>query len=346
MTTNAQDVNKDATSTSTTEVNGTDSSTVQNDSAQATDVKQPSETSTDNADSSAAKTPLDIVRAAVQPKEEKEPDASASDQGSQAPKADDGKLPAMTPEEEAKLPFHKHPRWKERQAELVSLRGRVQELEEPARQFGMVQEYMTKNNLTPQAVAEGLSIMALMQNDMKAALPIMRQYVERAELFLGERLPEDIQKKVDDGTITEDSGKELARARIESATARHQLETTTQQRAQETQLRTQQSVEGAVNAWEQTARANDPDFGLKQEYIRNAIVGMRAGKTITSPAEAVAIAQTAYKQANEFFGKVAPKRPQTPTHSTPRSGDSGRGGGGPGAAPKTPLDAVKQALGG
>jgi hypothetical protein len=348
LSTNENDVNLSATS-ALADVNGADSSTTQTpetSTPQVTDVKNESDSSADNAKATKVEAPLDVVRSALKPEAAK-PDASASGsetQATQTPKEGDGKLPELTPEEEAKLPFHKHPRWKEVIAERDTWRGKARELEEPAKQFQQVQDFMTKSNLQPTEVADGFMVMSLMRNNPAEALTHLKRYVSEIELLIGHKLPDDIQEKVEQGAITEDAGKELAKARIDAATSRSRLTQVTQQQESERSATALRSVQGAVEAWEQQAKSADPDFGRKKNLVTAAIKASLAGRTVTSPAEAVSIAKAAYELVNRDLKGFMPSQARTATPPTPRGGDV-TAGVGSSAPPKTQLDAVKRALG-
>lgn len=350
MSINEIDVNSGVTS-APTDVNGADSSTTQTpetSQSQVPDVQTESGSSADNAKPAKADTPLDVVRSALKPEAATKPDASASgpeSQVTQPQKEGDGKLPELTPEEEAKLPFHKHPRWKEVLADRDSWKTKAREFEEPAKQFQQVQEFMTKSNLTPPEVADGFMVMALMRNNPVEALPHLKRYITEIELLTGQRLPDDIQEKVESGMITEDAGKELAKARIESATSKSQLERITQQQTAERTATATRTVQSAVESWEQQIKTTDPDFGRKRVLITNAIKAQLAGRQISSPAEAVAISQAAYEQVNKDLKSFMPQPNRSTTPATPRSSDVSTGSGNA-APPKTALDAVKRALGG
>ena len=312
------------------------------------DAQTESGSSSDNAKPAKVETPLDVVRSALKPEAATKPDASASgpeSQATQPQKEGDGKLPELTPEEEAKLPFHKHPRWKEVLADRDSWKTKAREFEEPAKQFQQVQEFMTKSNLTPPEVADGFMVMSLMRNNPAEALPHLRRYITEIELLTGQRLPDDIQEKVESGMITEDAGKELAKARIDSATSKSRLEQMTQQQTAERTATANRSVQSAVDSWEQQVKATDPDFGRKRAYVMSIIQATIAGKPMPSAADAVLISQRAYEQVNKDLKSFMPAPNRTATPATPRSSDVSSGPGNA-APPKTALDAVKRALGG
>lgn len=348
-----QDVNNPGGSSAPADANPAASSSAPSDnsSTPASDATPAPSTGASETPPAEAKTPLDVVRNVLtvtpKPDAEKKPDAQASTPDATTPKATEtpGKLPELTPEEEAKLPFHKHPRWQEMVAQRNDARTRAAELEEPARQFGMVQEFMSKNQLTPPEMADGFTVMALMRNEPAKAIPILEDYLGQLKLLTGQVLPADLQAQVDSGAITDAAAKELADSRLKLAKttveSTRNAEIASVNAAQN--ARTQSA--NAVNAWEVQTRSNDPDYDRKKPFIRDAILAQTAGLgRIPTPAEAIAIAKRAYDSVTERF-KGLGTRSTTPTPPQPRSGDSVTPGTGNKAAPKTPLEAAKRGLG-
>ena len=299
------------------------------------------------------KSPLDVVRSVLKPAEsETKPDAQASTTDTATQKADgtppakegDGKeLPPLTPEEEAKLPFHKHPRWQEMVQQRNAARAKVTELEEPARQFGLVQEFMTKNQLTPPEMADGFAVMAMMRNEPAKAIPILEEYIQQLKIVTGEALPKDLQDRVDKGEVTEAAAKELltARTRAAASEAEANRNAETARVNQDQNLRTQNA--NAVNAWEAQTKQTDPDFDKKRPFIVDAIRAATAGVKVATPAQAVEIAKKAYDSVNERFKNLVP-RTSNPTPITPRSADATSSAKVVAGDPKSPLDVVKRAL--
>lgn len=303
----------------------------------------------------ADKTPLDVVRSVLKPAEpEKKPDTPASTPDPASSKIDstppakegDGKdLPPLTPEEEAKLPFHKHPRWQEMVQQRNTARARVVELEEPARQFGLVQEFMTKNQLSPPEMADGFAVMAMMRNEPAKAIPVLEDYLQQLRIITGEALPKDLQERVDKGEITDEAAKELLTTRMRAASSEAEANRNKEVARvnQDQNQRTQNA--NAVNAWEAQTKQADPDYDKKRPFIVDAIRAATAGVKVASPAQAVEIAKKAYDAVNERFKGLVP-RASVPTSPTPRSSDATSSAKVVAGDPKSPLDVVKRALSG
>jgi hypothetical protein len=307
------------------------------------DVSTPASSTDDSAKPEGpVRTPIDVVRSALKPTEpEKAPDALGPQTESVTPKAD-AALAALTPEEEAKLPFHKHPRWKEVLSQRDAALARSREFEEPARQFGLVQEFMSSNNLTPPEMADGFTVMALMRNDPTKAIPLLENYLDQLKMITGQKLPDDIAKQVENGAITEEAANELAASRLQIATAQAQNARVNADANNQADQRQRLEAATAVNAWEMQAKSADPDYEAKKPFIRDAIVAQTAGRALPSPAQAVQIAQRAHAEVTNRFKGFAPVRAR-PTPLTPRSGDAGPATMNT-APPKTALEAAKRGL--
>jgi len=329
----------------------TDSSTVTQATETAPASTETPAPSPDSAKPEVSKTPLDVVRSVLKANLPAKPDAQATTPDPAAstdttkPEAPaEAKLTELTPEEEAKLPFHKHPRWKQVLTERNDLRERVTSLEDPARQFGLVQEFMTKNNLTSSGMADLFTVAALMQNDPDKAIPVVQNYLEQLQLITGQKLPPDLASQVDEGAITEAAAKELHMARLNvtrSQTAAQEAARTSQEQAR--RVRDTENV-SAVNAWEQTAKVADPDFDRKKPFVIDAIKVRLAAEPNVNQARAVQIAKEAYASVNDRFKGLVPQQRQlTPT--TPRGSDTVASATGTHSSPpKSALEAVKRGL--
>lgn len=288
---------------------------------------------------------LDVVKAAVEPapvedsstpKEETDAEPKAEDD----PAKEEPKAEETEAERDAKLPFHEHPRWKEVIAERDALR-------EPAKQFGVINDFMDANGLTAENIAEGFTIMADLKSNDPARLAEARKWfnsnLQRLDGMLGETLPDDLRERVESGYIDEETAKETARLRATSALQAETAERTRKasEEAQRAQQARQQgeTLARAVETWEAQAKATDPDFSKKEAMVEaqcHAIVA-RTGKRPTTPDEAVALAKQAYEDVNAQFASLVPAK--RPVSADPRPSSVT-----PIKEPKSLFDAVNNAL--
>lgn len=249
--------------------------------------------------------------------------------------ADDGKPP----------PFHNHPRWKE----VVAENDRLKQLKEPAENYQRLTEYMESNYLTPEEVAEGFQIMALMKNDPASARQILEQKMQGLRQFDPGYIPPDLQQDVDSGAITPERAQELARLRAQGNAAHFQAQRSQQQvereRQQAQRLRQQQQgqqLASAVNQWEQEIQAKDADYAQKAPWVRDRLrVLLQEQGRPQDPDSAIKLAEQAYRDVNQRLKPLARgnKRPSKPTPSGGSSQSSK-------TEPKTLDEAIDQAIDG
>lgn len=180
-------------------------------------------------------------------------------------------------------------------------------------------EYLDRTDLRTDDVNLLLGIgAALRAGDFKTFLNGVRPYIELAEQAVGERVPATLQEQVDQGLITEEHARELAQARFAVAHTRGQLterQTADQAAAQEA---AKHSVRTATQSWENSVRAQDPDYGVKQDAVRRYAQALIQERGLPrSPQEAVRYANDAYAEVNKTFAAARPS--VRPTRQMPGS---------------------------
>lgn len=215
------------------------------------------------------------------------------------------------------LPFHKHPRWQEMVAEREALKPK-------AEQFEKINTFMASNGLTPQEVAEGMYVMALMKNNPVEAYQRLNGYVQNLARFTGDVLPPELQSKVDEALIDKESAKELARLQAERdlmLTRQAQQYQLSQQESeyirQQEIVAQSQAMVNAVSQWEQVERSKDPEWSAKYEMVQDRVKALLAERPASNPSEAIEIARRALSDVNArlrpLAGRNTPLR--TPTSS-------------------------------
>lgn len=232
--------------------------------------------------------------------------SASSDTSADAKASDEADSSKQKTEAVEKLPFHNHPRWKEVQSEL-------KEAKPAAEEYRKITTYMQSNGLTSQEVAEGFQIMALMKNNPAEAHKRISEYKSRLDAFVGEKLPDPIREKVDNGSIDPETAKEYA-----ALLAQRQLE---QQRAEYQQVelarRSQDGMRNAVVNWEQQKKSKDPEWSTKEALITDRVRSLMASEQPNTAEQAVALVERAYSQITDQLRKIAPQRtPINPMRST------------------------------
>lgn len=249
-------------------------------------------------------------------------------------------------DKDADVPFHKHPRWQEMLRERDTLKGQVDTFKEKAERFDHIGNFMNDNHLSSDEMVKGFEIMALMKNDPAKALEALAPYLSNLELATGQKLPDDLQGRVDRGTITPEDAQELARTRMEASANRAVADrTASEAQAERERLQAEraqsaaQVMQGAVTKWEEGIKQRDPDYSHKQRFVTDRVRALMAEKGRPANAEAaVAIVEEAYAEVTEQMRKVLPKREQVRNVTSEQSSTRAT------AVPKTMEEAIRGAL--
>lgn len=304
----------------------------------------------------------DAVTAAVAPTKEpaeppaKEPDAAipqtlpADKKPDPKPEAKPTKTDAEQEAEDKTLPFHQHPRWKtvvgERNAarnEAETLRKEVETHKPKAEELDRITVFLDHYDIAPEEMQGMMRLLALMKTEPATALQELRKIVAPLESFVGDVLPPDLQKEVDEGVTTPERARELVRARNQaefvSKRGERDLERTQQAQSRDMAMACGQ----AVSEWERQIAAADPDYKSYGKWVAVELKRLNAATPARTPAEAVELAKQAYDSVSKEF-RSALQRGRTQTPTTPRSTDT-RGAPGHTAPPTSMKEVVRRATG-
>lgn len=293
----------------------------------------------------------DVIKASLKPAEAVA-DTPADDKGSEetgveavADEAVAEKTEAeKEAEEDAKVPFHKHPRWQkklEKERELTAKVAQYEQEREPlvtkANQLDQIGSFMMQNSLVPEEMSAGMEIMALMKRDPVKALEALRPHLDALEVAAGIKFPRDIQEKVDAGHVDTEAAQELTRLRFESADKSAKAEVATVKLEQVNVQTLQTNMRSAVQTWEQDLKTRDPDYLHKQSFVIDRTRVLAQSNPPKSPEDAVALAKQAYDDVTRQFSRVVPRKAAT-TPSPTSDQSSTRSA----PAPKSLEDIVRQ----
>lgn len=263
---------------------------------------------------------LDVVRKATEkaqpdpeqeesepPADDKADDGSEEDSESSDQKDDGQEDKEENPDEN--VPFHKHPRWKEVIAERNKAREERDEFKAKADEVDQIHAFMRAQNLTPEEVAQGYQIMAAIKNDPAAAYEQIQQVYQQVSLASGKALPEDLQQKVDDGLVDEDTAYELAQQRAKGSMTQAQLKAQQDRAQQQAAMSQRQEIAAAVSDWENGVKGRDPEYGKKQKLVERAARALMADKPPRNKQDALALVQEAYDAVNEDLKQFKPAKP-------------------------------------
>ena len=236
------------------------------------------------------------------------------------------------PKTEEAVPFHNHPRWKEVQTELTSLRPlkeEVEKLKPQAQQAEQLQQFRNTNQIDDQTFADALELAALFKKNPVQARERLQAVIQNIDLVSGAILPQDLQAQVDSGAMPKQYADELARSRMQLQFA--------QQSSQQHQAQSAQSYEQQINGtfamWDNAKRGTDPDFKPKVdasqpdgkwEMVNMRLMFMKQQAPPRNQQEAVALVEKAYAETNAALARFIPKPAPRKNLSSQNSSSSGK----------------------
>jgi len=241
-------------------------------------------------------------------------------------------------EENAKLPFHNHPRFKQVIKERKEAKEQLELARKDQDEYKKITSYLEANNLTADEAAQGFQIMAMMKSSPTEAIKALEPYMSSLKEATGQTLSDDIRDKVDQGYMDEDIGKELSMARAENDRLKKLNESQSQQQTLEKQRQNINKLADVVTEWENKIAQTDPDYSRIEKEVndRVRVKVLETGRPETEE-QALKIAQEAY---NEVKGRHVTTK--TPIKAT----QGGKLGGTPIPEPKSLMDVVEMALNG
>lgn len=243
---------------------------------------------------------------------------------------DDADGQAPSEDEDKNLPFHDHPRFKELISEKNEWKGKVETLTREVEihrtksaEFDKISNFMSQNDLSPQETSEALVIAALMKSNPEQAYKALEPRLRSLLGSIGAILPADLQTKVDDGYITIEDARELARSRTALASSEEQRKRDEQRRAeaaeraaQEQQRRLAEAGKQAIVNLEKEFKTSDPDYAKKAPLVSNALAALLAQRGRPETVEqAVEWTREAYASVTQELKAFVPSRP--PLRTTP-----------------------------
>ena len=271
--------------------------------------------------SDSKETLLEAVLKAVKPAE----DADEGDLAGTSPPSESGTGPEAKPGEGDKAADLTHdPSQEELNGYAKRTRERVEQLigqrnayRAEAEVTQTLRNFLVTNDIAREDFQLTLDLAAAMRRgDFKAFLEGVGPYVQLATQAMGITLPTDLEAEVQGKRMTFDAAAQVSRDRYARALAEQRATRATQiASTQNTTAQTQhlqRSIESTVASWEAGVRQSDPDYGRKEETVRQLLWSVVNERGVpTSPEHAVEIAKEAYARANRSFAQFAPQRPAT-----------------------------------
>ena len=294
---------------------------------------------------------LEAVLKAVKPAEDTEEDEAPA---GTSPPSESGTGPEAKQGEGDKADLAHDPSQEELNGYAKRTRERVEQLigqrnayRTEAEVTQTLRNFLVTNDIAREDFQLTLDLAAAMRRgDFKAFLEGVGPYVQLATQAMGITLPTDLEAEVQQKRMTFDAAAQVSRDRYARALAEQRATRATQiASSQNTTAQTQhlqRSIESTVASWEAGVRQTDPDYGRKEETVRQLLWSVVNERGVpTSPEHAVEIAKEAYARANRTFAQFAPQRPAT--RAVPSS-TSNRAASGARPEPRSMMEAAELGL--
>lgn len=289
-----------------------------------------------------------------------EPDEGTQEEGEKAPDAEDLKEGEADKEAEEqdddgndlkegqRVPYDRFKKviqqrneYKEREQTLSSERDEYKTGHE---QYQAIQGFMQQNELRPQDVAEALTIAAQFNSDPAGALETLKAKMTGLQEFTGEKLPGDLQERVDTGEIDQRDAQEIVKSRNENALLRRRQSEAEQRQQQEGRQRevqqTQASMAQSANQVQQELAARDPDFDRKYPWIEKELKLLIQQERPADAEQAAKLVRQAHQTVSRDLEKLIPRRNVRPGPSSQSTGGASNAQ----SEPKSMQEAIERAM--
>jgi hypothetical protein len=285
---------------------------------------------------------LSVVQSVVENTTDDSTDDSTTDSPTEEHSQTEEKNDGEQPEDFSKLPFNKHPRFRELVQEKNKYKAQMAEYEGDAKQYRDIQSFMQQHNLTAEDVANSLQMLAKMRSGTPAeAYELLQGRMEEIAIAAGKKLPADLEEKVDQGYIDRDTASELHQARVNAERQAQSAQSQLEQRSQQEAHAQVVAMANAVSAWEVSTKATDPDYDLKADLVKDRVRAQIAANGMPKTKEdAVKLSKDAYDQVTQALLRVrGDKQPM-------RTAVGGKTNGSAAPEPKSLLDVIRRASAG
>lgn len=196
---------------------------------------------------------------------------------------------------------------------------------EPALQAHQsVVEYCRTNGLDQNDFAQALQLAALLKKDPAEFGKAIEPILEGIGVYRGDKLPADLKKKVDEGTMELADAKEFASLRAKVQFGETKVKLTQEQIAQQKADEVRKQTASAMNEWRVGKQKEYPDFKRKAdgkpdgffEQVDDKISALMQQQNadgswkypISGPQDAVNLMEAAFKMVSETIKGYKPKR--------------------------------------
>lgn len=209
-----------------------------------------------------------------------------------------------------------------------------------AGRFEIMNNYLQAHDVTAEEASNSLSLAAMYKSNPEKFYEEITRIREEVGVVLGKALPADLQREVDDGLLSEERAREMAKLRINEQVAVRTAESA-QTAARTTSAQNQSFATGrTVEKWFAATAKTDPDLGLKIDDIEGEIYRLQTRHgAAADPQSQITLLNVAHKNVTERMRRIKPRPPAvTPP---PRSNSAPAAVSNDPDKPKTRLDLVE-----
>lgn len=250
-----------------------------------------------------------------------------------------------------KTPFGHHPRFRqvlkharELQEKNAVFEAKSQEFaakEQTIANFEAFRGAVQQADLSSDDVAQAFLIASLIKSDPAKALEALNPIIDNLTTLTGNRLPGDLQAKVDQGLIDEETAFEVSRDRASAVLATNRSTKVTERSQAQVMDQQREAVRSKVQSWEDAWKSQDPDYGKKQQFVESEVRQMISKEGFpATPDDAVRMSIRARQVVEDRLNALRPVKASIRTVT----GASGAVTNGAQPVPKSMLEAVRLGL--
>lgn len=151
-------------------------------------------------------------------------------------------------------------RFKQVNEKAKTFETQLKEIEPVAKTHQQIVSYCRTNGITQTQFSDGLKLMSLINSNPAEAVKHLTNVIEQLQGFVGDKLPDDLQTKVDTGKLDVEDAKEIASLRAKTKHVEARTKQTADQIAKQSEEKFYREVHASTAAWEQTKAKADPDM--------------------------------------------------------------------------------------
>lgn len=203
--------------------------------------------------------------------------------------------------------------------------------------------FVRENHIPPESVTFAFEMSRLhAAGEYGQLLEALKPLIDQARQATGETIAPELQKRIEDGYLSEDDAKAIGRARGETAaaqvaTARAQAQVTALT-AQGNQATATQEIVHAVTAREAELKAADPDYAKIEDAVGRQLSALLGFSQPANTEDAILMVNKAYEMAKAGYVQ---QKPKSNTMPTPSASTVSRGTA---PVPATFDEAIKQSM--